>query len=62
MWKRLKSNFDRGIEKIKWVSALLSTRLKTEYSVVKLLYQSEEMERKKEELMKTIGKRVYELK
>ncbi|MEW6675662.1 MAG: hypothetical protein AB1348_06660 [Nitrospirota bacterium] len=62
MWKRLKDNFDSGIEKIKWFSSLLSDRLKIEYSVMKLLYQSEQMERKKDELMKTIGQRVYELK
>lgn len=62
MWKRLRNNFDSGIEKIKWFSSLLSDRLKIEYSVMKLLYQSEQMERKKDELMKTIGQRVYELK
>ncbi|MEW6215439.1 MAG: hypothetical protein AB1478_09620 [Nitrospirota bacterium] len=62
MLKRLKNNFDRGIEKIKWFSSLLSDRLKIEYSVMKLLYQSEQMESKKDELLKTIGQRVYELK
>ncbi|MBI5187770.1 MAG: hypothetical protein HZA07_01670 [Nitrospirae bacterium] len=62
MWKRLRNNFDSGIEKIKWFSSLLSDRLKIEYSVMKLLYQSEQMERKKDELMKTIGQRVYELR
>jgi hypothetical protein len=29
---------------------------------MKLLYQSEQMKKKKEELMKTIGERIYELK
>ncbi len=62
MFKRLKNNFDRGIEKIKWFSSLFSDRLKIEYLVMKLLYQSEQMERKKDELMKIIGRRVYELK
>ena len=62
MWKKLKENFDRGIEKIKWFSMLLSDRIKIEFSVMKLLYQSEQMKKKKEELMKTIGERIYELK
>lgn len=62
MWKKLKENFDRGIEKIKWFSILLSDRIKTEYSVIKLLYQSEQMKKKKDELLKTIGERIYELK
>jgi hypothetical protein len=62
MWKRLKNNFDSGIEKIKWFSSLLSDRVKIEYFVMKLLYHSEQMEKKRDELIKTIGLRVYELK
>jgi hypothetical protein len=62
MWKKLNENFDRGIEKIKWFSMLLSDRIKIELSVMKLLYQSEQMKKKKEELLKTIGERIYELK
>jgi len=62
MWKKLKENFERGIEKIKWFSLLLSDRLKIELSVMKLLYQSEQMEKKRDELMRTIGQRVFELK
>ena len=62
MLKRLKDNFERGVEKIKWFSSLLSDRLKVEISVMRLLYQSEQMEKKRDDLMKTIGKRVYELK
>lgn len=62
MWKKLRENFDRGIEKLKWFSMLFSDRIKIEYSVTKLLYQSEQMKKKKDELMKTIGERVYELR
>jgi len=62
MWKRLKNNFDSGVEKIRWFSSLLSERFKIEYLVMKLLYQSEELERRKEDLMKKIGHRVYDLK
>ncbi|MBM4135536.1 MAG: hypothetical protein FJ241_01745 [Nitrospira sp.] len=62
MWRRLKDNLDNGVKKIKWVSSVFSDRLKIEYSLMKLLYQSEQMERKKDELMKKIGERVCELK
>ncbi len=62
MFRKLKNNFDNGIEKIKWFSSLFSDRLKIEISVMKLLFQSEQMEKKRDELMKTIGRRVYELK
>lgn len=62
MLKRLKENFMSGIEKIKWFSSLLSERIKIEYSVIRLLQQSAELEKKKDELMKKIGNRIYELK
>jgi ArsR family metal-binding transcriptional regulator len=62
MLKRLKENFDRGIEKIKWISTVLSERIKIELLVMKLLFQSEKMEKKRDELLKKIGQRVYELK
>jgi predicted transcriptional regulator len=62
MLKRLKNNFDSGIEKVRWFSSLLSERLKIEYLVMKLLYQSEQLEKRRDELMKTIGQRVYDLK
>jgi hypothetical protein len=62
MLKRIKDSFDSGIEKIKWFSSLLSDRVKVEVSVIKLIYQSDQMERRKDDLMKTIGRRVHELK
>ncbi|MFZ3138961.1 MAG: hypothetical protein WA126_16390 [Thermodesulfovibrionales bacterium] len=62
MIKRLKTNFDTGVEKIKWFSSILSDRLKIEFSLIKLLYQSDQLEKKRDELMKNIGRRVYELK
>ncbi|MCJ7481619.1 MAG: hypothetical protein MUO31_01495 [Thermodesulfovibrionales bacterium] len=62
MLKRIKDSFDSGVEKIKWFSSLLSERVKVEVSVLKLMYQSDQMERRKDDLMKTIGRRVHELK
>lgn len=62
MLKRIKDSFDRGVERIKWFSALLSDRVKVEVSVIKLLYQSDQMEKRKEYVLRTIGRRVHELK
>lgn len=62
MWKKIKDNLDSGAEKVKWFSSLLNERLKIEISLMKLLYQSSEMEKKRSELMKTIGERVYDLR
>jgi seryl-tRNA synthetase len=60
--KRLRNNFEDGIEKIKWFASLLSDRLKIELSVMKLLHESEQMEKKRDELVKKIGQRVMEMR
>ncbi|KPK45828.1 MAG: hypothetical protein AMK74_02235 [Nitrospira bacterium SM23_35] len=62
MLKRIKDSFDHGVAKIKWFSSLISDRVKVELSVIKLLYESDQMEKRKEDLMRTIGRRVIELK
>ena len=62
MLQRLKKNFDRGVEKIRWFSSLLSERIKIEFLVIKLLFQSDKMEKKRDELLNKIGQRVYEMK
>ena len=62
MIKRLRTNFETGVEKVKWFSSILSDRLKIEFSLIKLLYKSDQLEKKRDELMKNIGRRVCELK
>ncbi len=62
MYKRLKDSFYSGLEKIKWFSSLVSDRLSVELTVIKLLYQSDQMEKKKDDLMRAIGLRVFEMK
>jgi len=62
MWKRVKSNFDSGMEKIKWFSSLLSERLKIEFSIIKLSNDREKIEKDKAEKMRLIGERVFELR
>lgn len=59
---KIKEAFGRGIERIRWFSSLLSERTKIEIAVIRLLYQSDKIEKKRVELLKTIGQRVYELK
>jgi hypothetical protein len=62
MWKRVKGNLDSGVEKVKWFSSLLNERVKVEISLFRLLHQSDEMEKQKNALLKTIGERVFELR
>ncbi|MFZ5907282.1 MAG: hypothetical protein ACOYVJ_07715 [Nitrospirota bacterium] len=62
MYKRIKENFDNGLEKLKWFSRIFSDRLKIELSVFKLLHQAEQLEKSREDLIKTIGERMLELK
>jgi hypothetical protein len=62
MWTRIRNNFESGIEKLKWFSSMFSDRLKIELSVMKLLYESDCLEKKKADIMKTVGERVWELK
>ncbi len=60
--KKIKENLRKGIERIKWFAAILSERLKIEIAVIRLLFQSDKMYKKREELLKTIGERIVELK
>ena len=62
MWTRITSNFENGVSKLKWFASLFSDRLKVEFSVMKLLYETDRMERRKDELTKAIGRRFLELK
>jgi hypothetical protein len=62
MWKRIKDNFDSGIEKIKWFSTLISDRLKIEFSIIKLLHDRDKKEKDRAEKMRVIGERIFELR
>ena len=62
MFQKLRENFREGLYRLKWVATVLSGRLKLEIAVIKLLYRSDEMERSKDELLRAIGRRVYELR
>ena len=62
MWKRIKNNFDSGIERIKWFSSILSERMKIEFSVIKLVSDRDKKEKDRAEKMRLIGERVFELR
>ena len=62
MLKRAYDKFRAGIERIKWFAALFAERLKMEIAIFQLLYQSDEMEKKRDVLLRSIGERVVELK
>ena len=62
MWKRIKNNFDSGIERIKWFSSILSERMKIEFSVIKLVSDRDKKEKERAEKLRLIGERVFELK
>ncbi len=62
MLKKIYDNFKKGIEKIQWFAKLFSERVDIEIAVFRLLYQSGEMEKKREAYLKTIGERVVALK
>ncbi|MGC2062074.1 MAG: hypothetical protein WA610_03785 [Thermodesulfovibrionales bacterium] len=62
MLRKLRTDFLKGIERIRWFSGVLSERLNIEIAVIKLLFKSDEIDRKKNELLIALGSRVYELK
>ena len=62
MWKRIKNNFDSGIERIKWFSSILSERMKIEFSVIKLINDRDKKEKERAEKLRLIGERVFEMK
>ena len=62
MWKRIKNNFDSGIERIKWFSSILSERMKIEFSVIKLVSDRDKKEKERAEKLRLIGERVFELR
>ena len=62
MIERFRDSFLSGIKRLNWFARVFSERLRLEMAIVKLLYRSNEMGAKKDELLRTIGGRIYELK
>ncbi len=62
MFIRLKESFEAGVERLRWFASILSERIKVELAVIKLLWSSSDLEKRREELLKQMGKRVFELR
>src|SRR5208282_3206219 len=62
MLSRIKKDFESSIKKVKWFATLLSERVRIEITIFKLLYKSEELKKKRDELLRQIGEEVYEMK
>ncbi len=62
MYTRIKNDLDEGVGKIKWFAGLLSERIRIELTVFRLLYKSEELKKKRDALLRTIGDEVYQMR
>lgn len=62
MIRRVKDNFVKGIRQLTWFSSVVAERVKVEIAVVRLLFRSDEMEKQRDRLLRSIGERVYECK
>jgi hypothetical protein len=59
MYSRIKNDLDNGIEKIKWFARLLSERARIEMVIFRLSYQSEELKKKRDSLLRSVGEEIY---
>ena len=62
MLGRVKKDFESGLKIVRWFATLLSERVRIEITIFKLLYKSEELKKKRDELMRQIGEEVYEMR
>lgn len=62
MLEKIRDNFISGIEKVKWFSTLFSERVKVEVAVVRLINESRVIESKKNDALKALGMRVFEMR
>jgi hypothetical protein len=62
MLKRVAESFRSGIARIKWFSTVIAERLKIEVAVVGLLHRSDTVRRQREDLVRTIGERIWQLR
>ncbi|MEJ2684521.1 MAG: hypothetical protein P8Z71_09020 [Candidatus Sulfobium sp.] len=62
MLKRIMEDFRGGLSRIRWFAVVFSERFKIEIAIIKLMYRSDEMEKRRQELFRTIGERIYEVR
>ncbi len=57
----IRDRLRRGIEKLRWYAELIGERFKAESAVIKLLGESYDLERRRDEAAQSIGYRMLEL-
>lgn len=62
MFSRIKRDLENGIGKVRWFASLLSERVRIELTIFKLLYKSEELKKRRAELLRRIGEEVYRMR
>ncbi|MFO0754707.1 MAG: hypothetical protein U0411_15440 [Thermodesulfovibrionales bacterium] len=62
MFIKVKRDLENGVRKVKWFASLLSERVRIEITIFKLLYRSEELKKRRNELLVRIGEEVYSLR
>ncbi|GAB4390271.1 MAG: hypothetical protein Kow0025_21160 [Thermodesulfovibrionales bacterium] len=62
MLDRLRKSFDSGVEKVRLLAAIISERVKVEVAVTKLLWKTSDLEKKRDEIARAVGERVFDLR
>ncbi|MCC6346854.1 MAG: hypothetical protein IT388_06660 [Nitrospirales bacterium] len=62
MFVKVHRDIENGVRKVKWFASLLSERVRIEIAIFKLLYRSEELKKRRNELLVQIGEEVYALR
>lgn len=60
--KKIKDDFRKGLERVRWFATVFSERLTIEIAIIRLLHETDRLARSRGELLKRIGERVMELK
>jgi hypothetical protein len=62
MLKKVTDSFRQGITRIKWFASVIAARLTIEIAIIKLLHRSDTVQKQRDDLVRTIGERVFELR
>ncbi|MCI0468726.1 MAG: hypothetical protein L0Y62_01510 [Nitrospirae bacterium] len=59
MLSAVKNDIEKAFKSIKWFSSMLSERIRVEIATFRLLYKTEELKKRKEELLRKIGEEAF---
>ena len=60
--RKIIDDFREGLERLRWFATVFAERLKIEMAVFRLLYESDRISKRRQELLQRIGERIMELK